>query len=534
MHCFIRTTILATLAVASFAQDQQPLLSSGNSRAKILAPKLDAAIDAILKEFNSPAGVGVAVVQKSSSGEWTVETAGYGIAKIDGTKVTGDTLFGIGSNSKLFDIIATGLLISNESLAPRVSWNTKIASVLPDWGLMDPVASSESTILDVMSHRTGLPRHDLLPHEDVHEVIRNLRYLKPSTGFRELYQYNNHMYTLLSALPEVLVGIPFETYVNDFILEPLGMTATTYYSKLAKDSGHLADGLGRDGVNQTQDPFGVGRVRPFPYWAPNDGIPGNANSGDGGVISNAKEMAVWLQALLGEGRHPTKNKSVIPAEVIHRVSSGVVVSQPVAQFPEDSPKVYGGGQVRGTYRGFEYIEHGGAVRGFRSMITRIPNQNLGVAVLSNDDLFGGQIAEAVKFRILDKALSLEAVNWTERFKSQIISSIKNGIPTSRPTNPSPSYPINELAGIYRHPGYGTIELCDVSAIKPPSESCRHLLSDIPATLPDALDPLVPTLVAKWRGFDLTHISLAHFEHNMFNATGFTASRQGTLRINHFG
>ncbi|KAJ7714870.1 hypothetical protein B0H16DRAFT_1271056, partial [Mycena metata] len=52
------------------------------------------------KKFNSPAGVGVAVVQKSSSGEWTVETAGYGITKIDGTKVTGDTLFSIGSNSK--------------------------------------------------------------------------------------------------------------------------------------------------------------------------------------------------------------------------------------------------------------------------------------------------------------------------------------------------------------------------------------------------------------------------------------------------
>ncbi|KAJ7712578.1 hypothetical protein B0H16DRAFT_1624112 [Mycena metata] len=116
------------------------------------------------------------------------------------------------------------------------------------------------------------------------------------------------------------------------------MTSTTYYSKLAKDSGHLADGLGRDGVNQTQDPFGV------------------ANSGDAGVMSNAKEMAIWLQALLGKGRHPTQNKTIIPAEVIRRVSSGVVVSQPVAQFPEDAPKVYGGGQSRGTYRGFEYIE----------------------------------------------------------------------------------------------------------------------------------------------------------------------------------
>ncbi|KAJ7714871.1 hypothetical protein B0H16DRAFT_1617461 [Mycena metata] len=165
-------------------------------------------------------------------------------------------------------------------------------------------------------------------------------------------------------------------------------------------------------------------------------------------MSDAKEMAIWLQALLGQGRHPTQNKTVIPAEVIHRVSSGVVVSQPVAQFLEDAPKVYGGGQSRGTYRGFEYIEHGGTVWGFRSAITRVPNQNLGVAVLSNDNTFGTQMVKAVRFYILDEALSLEAVNWTERLKSEIISSIKNGIPTPRPTNPSPSFPISELAGIY--------------------------------------------------------------------------------------
>lgn len=85
------------------------------------------------------------------------------------------------------------------------------------------------------------------------------------------------MYTPLSYFPPLLTGIPFEIYVNDFILKPLGMNSTTYFSKTAVESGHLADGMGRDGVNQTEDVFGLGRVRAYPFWAPNEGNPGNGN-----------------------------------------------------------------------------------------------------------------------------------------------------------------------------------------------------------------------------------------------------------------
>ena len=76
------------------------------------------------------------------------------------------------------------------------------------------------------------------------------------------------MYTLLSYFPSLLVGVPFEKYVNDFILEPLGMDSTTYFSERAEESGELADGMMRDSVNQTEDVFGLGRVRAVPYWAP--------------------------------------------------------------------------------------------------------------------------------------------------------------------------------------------------------------------------------------------------------------------------
>ncbi|KAF7353889.1 Beta-lactamase class penicillin binding protein [Mycena venus] len=509
---------------------QQPLLlADDRDLNSILNERVEAAIYAILEDFNSPGGVGIAVVHKSkeAGSGWTVEANGYGVAKMDGTRVTSDTLFGIGSNSKLFDIIATGLLISNETLSPRISWDTKIASIVPEWALMDPVASSESTIVDVMSHRTGLPRHDFLqPSDTVPGIIRRLRYLKPSTGFRELAQYNNFMYTLLSYLPRLLVGIPFETYVNEYILEPLGMHSTTYYSKSAAESGHLADGIGRDGVNQTEDPFGVGQARAYPFWAPNEGTPGHVLSGPGGVISNAKDMAIWLQTLLEEGQHPTNNNTVIPSEVIRWVASGVTVYIPVAQFPELSPIVYGGGQRRGTYRGFEFIQarHGGSVLGFKSQVTRIPNQNLGVAVLSNDEAFRDQIVEAIKNRIIDEVLNLQPIDWSARYKSQIIANLNARPVPTRPENPTlPSVPFSALAGTYRDSGYGTVELCLVSPanlISSPTASCRRLVDEVPTRLPGVVDPDIPTFVAKWKGFGVTHVSLTHFEHNLFNVSGW--------------
>ncbi|KAJ6566564.1 beta-lactamase/transpeptidase-like protein [Mycena capillaripes] len=521
MYFLLQALILANLPVtlSAFAPLQQPF----QSRAPILTSEIDADIESILKSFKSPGGAAVAIVRRSEQGSWDVETKGYGIAKGDGSKVTSETLFAIASNSKVFTTLSTGLLISNKSLSPQISWDSKLAEVVPEWGLMDPVASAESTIVDVMSHRTGLPRHELLffPADTVPDSIRRFRYLKPSTGFREHWQYNNHMYTLLSYFPPLLLGIPFEQYVSDFITEPLGMLSTTYMSEVAEKTGNLADGMMRDGVDQTEDVFGVGTVRPIPYWDPSGEV-GNINSGSGGIISNANDMAIWVQTLLSDGRHPRTNETIIPPEAIIKVAAGITVSTPVAPFPELSPKVYGGGQMRGTYRGVGHLQHGGDVPGFKSQITRIPNQNLGVAVLSNDGSFGTQISEAIKFRIIDEALKLEPIDWTARYKSAIAESF-NGrtIPTPRPENAtSPSLPLQSLAGKYQDLAYGPIELCLVSQEmhSTTSDTCLRLQDEISTTLPDALDLRIPTLLTRWYGAGVTHLAFSHFEHNVFNVS----------------
>ncbi|KAJ6484471.1 beta-lactamase/transpeptidase-like protein [Mycena vitilis] len=507
-------TVCVAAATDGVHAAQQPL--SRPQQRPVLNAHLDDAILAILKEFKTPGGVGVAVVHKTAQGTWQLESKGYGNATAQGDKVIADTLFGIGSNSKLFDVFALGLLISNETLAPRISWTSKMASIVPEWKLMDPVATSESTIVDIMSHRTGLPRHDLVGPLDFSpaDVIERLRYLRPSAGFREHMQYNNHMYTALSHLPQALLNRTYEDYVHENILAPLGMDATTHFYADAVKTGHLADSFLRENANLTEDPFSPGTVRVLPFW--DQSTKGHSVSGAGGVISSAHDMAIWLQMLLMEGKNHL-NETVIPAAVVQKAATGVTIYKPAAEYPELSPVVYGGGQMRGTYRGFEMIQHGGAVAGFRSQVTRFPSPNLGIAVMSNEE-DGTPIMESVKYRIVDEVLKLEAIDWPARYRAKIAGAMPPPL-IPRPKDASaPSVPYTALAGAYPHPAYGTLDFCLFWENTTTGDACPTLVEAVSAHLPGVVEPTVPTLIARWDTLTSHYMRLAHYTGDLFNLT----------------
>ncbi|KAF8884170.1 beta-lactamase/transpeptidase-like protein [Infundibulicybe gibba] len=494
----------------------------------ILDTEMETFVNQILAGWGSPGGIAIAVVRKSSQGGWNVETQGYGTAKADGTKVNERTLFSIGSNSKLFNIAATGLLIHNQTLSPRVSWNSRIGSLIPEWSLMDPLASNRSTIIDLMSHRTGLPRHDLSyrASDDIQTVISKTKFLRPSAEFREVWQYNNIMYAIISHLPTALLPskIPFTRYVKANIFDPLGLNSTTYSFDVANATGNLADGMSRQRTPDEirTNPLGSGIPRPLPFFSPAGGEDGNAMSGAGGVISNAIDMAKWLQTLLLDGTNPTNNVSVIPPQVIEMVSTGITVESGTALFPELSPVVYGGGQERSTYRGHQLVEHGGATPGFHSEISRLPNDGLGVAVLTNDDVYGDFLMQSIRGRVLDRVLGLTEINWDARIKALVLA----------PSPPQPSRSANatlpsvgsftSLAGNYTNPGYQTIELCVVAnpgsnGTTPKStKSCKNLAAEAPRTLPDAVNASVPTLLARLDAVWASHFILTHWSGNVFN------------------
>ncbi|KAG6819429.1 hypothetical protein H0H93_011956 [Arthromyces matolae] len=490
----------------------------GLAVAAVLNSTTDAFINNLLSEWGTTGGLAVAFVQKDSQGNWNVETKGYGIATSNGSQVTEHTLFAIGSNSKLFTSLATGLLIENVTLSPRLSWNSKIASLIPEWALEDPVATKQATIIDLMSHRTGMPRHDYSYKwsDDALSVIKKMKYQRPSTEFREYWQYNNNMYTTMSYLPTKLLKTPFTRYVKQHILDPLGLSSTTFSYDLAR-KGHLADGFTRINVNYTINPF-VGTPKPFSFWAPTGGEDGNAA---GGVISNAIDMATWLQMLLLDGLKPGTNTSIIPSEVVRTVATGFsVVDGELGSYPELAPSVYGGGQVASAYRGHYFVEHDGGTTGFRSIVTRLPLDNIGVSVLSNDNDYGGLINLIVKYYLLDIALGLNPVDWNTRLK-EVVPFYNPGPPPARPTNANlPSVPLPSLAGVYNNKGYGSNELCYVSskAYTPQSKTCRELNDNLSTIFPGAVEPGIPTFITKWDSPWASHLKFRHFDGNLFNVS----------------
>ncbi|KAH8795143.1 beta-lactamase/transpeptidase-like protein [Flagelloscypha sp. PMI_526] len=294
--------------------------------AKVITPEIDSFINKLLSDWHVRSGISIAVVSRSENGSWETETAGYGVADLSNTTITGQTQFALGSNSKHFDALGTGLVISNTSVNPRISWDTPIKQIFSNWKLMDSNATDLATITDLMSHQTGLPRHDAAYNFSLtkDETLQILPNFKPSAPFRTLCQYNNFMYSVLSFIPEQLVGTPLTRYLQAELFDKLGMNSTTYSTKRASQSGKFAKGIGLV-ANEMIDIFGSNATAwEIPSFDPNSDLDGDVISGPGGLISTADDLNVWMQMLLLNGSHPITNETIVPADVLAKLATPII------------------------------------------------------------------------------------------------------------------------------------------------------------------------------------------------------------------
>ncbi|KAF9524480.1 beta-lactamase/transpeptidase-like protein [Crepidotus variabilis] len=493
--------------------------------------------EGLLKRWNSP-GLSLAAVRRdySQASGWRHEFASFGIGRADGSPVTPDSVFAIASNSKLFLAVSVGLLIHNATLndcnGKRLTWRTKMQDLMPEWGLMDMDAEHGATIQDLLSHRTGMPRHDFSYHfrdGSLGDMISKLRYLRPSAELRETFQYNNLMYSVLSYLPKILLNQSYPSYVSQHIFNPLNMTASTFSVAEAEKRGSFVDGFQYDmedipnGKNGTQKP-----TVPYLVRAGDE----EAWAGPGGVLTSARDMALWMSMLLNEGKHPYTNATVIPKGVIEHVARGRSVADGgKPEFPELGPKVYGAGQIRYSYRGREIVEHGGHNPGYRTQVARLPEDNLGVISMSNDDV-GGPLMESVKWRIIDDALGLQKIDWNSRYEKVWNDYLEKARKhTPRPKNPevSRSTLVSLTSHTFGHPTYGTLKPCFVpgsvlpfpenTLMLPEQPHCTDFLS-LPPTQRLLADTNLtsPTFLIPFDVGFATHLLLKHFDGNIFNLT----------------
>jgi CubicO group peptidase (beta-lactamase class C family) len=406
----------------------------------------DSFVEGVMKEWFVP-GLAVGAVKDGG----VVLAKGYGYRDIGKQlPVTSRTVMPIGSNTKSFTATIMGML-SDEK---RLDWDKPIRTYLPDFELHDEVATRLITPLDLVTHRSGLPRHDAvwedasLSRQDIYE---RLRYLEPTATFRQRYQYNNIIFMTAGYLVERITKQSWDDLVKQRIFTPIGMTSS---NTSVRDIPKSAD-YSQPYVIQEKTVVAV----PFRNM--------DAMAPAGGINSNVEDMLKYVQMHIAQGRAGT-------AQIVSRAFSSTMQSVQTAAAPENDsgapvyaefgPGGYGLGVSVRSYRGRKVVEHTGAIDGFSSWMSWMPNDRVGVVVLTNQSGGFNPVPQIVLWNVYERLLGLSLTDHVarsrdgqQRFDQQAAERVRRREATRTPDT-TPSRPLVNFAGTYEHPAYGKVTI----------------------------------------------------------------------------
>jgi CubicO group peptidase (beta-lactamase class C family) len=415
-------------------------------KAKAITPvdtlkELDVFVDKMLTEWAVP-GTALCIVKDGK----LLYAKGYGIKDIKTkTAVTANTLFGIASCSKSFTAACLAILADEGKL----DWNKPVKEYMPDFQLSDEYATRTITARDLVSHRSGLPRHDYVwvaSSLDRKEMFDRLKYLPLNKPVYAQYQYNNLMYMVAGVLIERLSGKTWEDFMREKILQPLGMKTTVLtYPEMLKSADYS---LSYDDEKNLNKEAG--------FDSNVDGI-GPA----GAVKANVTEMANWLLLQLNNGK--TTDKVIVSEKNLKENHTPLAVVQPAeAKYPELGFGTYGMGWTINTYRGHLRRQHGGSIEGYRSQMTVFPNDNLAVFITTNTGVVGYNFVTTVTNYIADTYLEKNVIDWNSRLRKDFLETKEKTVKAKvdnenqRQKDTKPTHTIGSYAGTYEHPAYGTL------------------------------------------------------------------------------
>lgn len=402
-------------------------------------PGLDSFVADQLQRWQVP-GVAVGVIQ---AGEVCL-AQGFGFRDRErGLPMTGRTLLAIGSCTKAFTATAIAMLVEDGKL----DWDEPVQRYLPQLRLKDPWASARATLRDMGCHRTGLPRYDIMlfnPALSREDIVSSLEHLEPRRDFRTTWQYQNLMYATMGYVAGRAAGSTWEDLVRERILQPLGMTASNFSVQASQGSEDFALPYGKRGDAVERVEFlEIGATGPA-----------------GSINSSVEEMARWVQFNLEQGKYGDQSL-ISPAGLKSLFSPQIMLSQE-QRYPELAFSSYGLGWATNTYRGHTVVHHGGGTAGFTAQVCMVPARRLGVVVLAN--LTGSQLPDILVNYVLDHLLGLEPIDWSGRYQ-ELVSRVEETrtkqdetLRLARKAGTSPSHPLQEYAGVYRHPAAGSLTI----------------------------------------------------------------------------
>jgi CubicO group peptidase (beta-lactamase class C family) len=420
-----------------------PAFVFGQNYKKQLA-EIDKYAEKVRTDWNVP-GFAIAVVKDDK----VIFTKGYGIRELGKTdKVDENTLFAIASNSKAFTAVSLAMLVDEGKL----NWDDKVTKYLPNFQMPDDWITREITVRDLVSHRSGLGTFsgDLLWYDTTYtddEVISRLKYLKPVNGFRAGYGYQNLMFIAAGKVIEKISGKTWQDFVKERILMPLGMNRTTASVKDLKDN-----------VSAPHNESG-GKLRQLPH--------GNVDSARAaaGLNSSVAELAQWLRLQLGNGKF---NGKLLYSEKqsweMWQQSLPIKISDTAMKFnPTRHFNGYGLGWFLNDYQGRKVVSHGGGLDGMISLTAMMPEENLGLVVLTNSE---SPVNVIMQNKIFDAMLGVKKRDWSGDYLTRAKAAkndeaIENKkIEDSRLQNTKPTLANSDYAGTYTSNLYGDVKISE--------------------------------------------------------------------------
>lgn len=357
--------------------------------------RIDRLIEKAQKQWNVP-GMAVAVVKDSQ----IFLSKGYGILEKDKKdEVNGESLFAIASNTKGFLSSAIATLVAEGKL----SWDDKVKDYLPYFELYDPYVTNEVTIEDLLSHRVGLGTFsgDAIWYKSelpAKEIIKLAKSVPQAYSFRAGYGYSNLMFITAGEVVRAVTGKPWDEYVIERFLGPLGMNRTITSTNQLVEKGNFAI------PHKTQ----MDKNTPI-EWVNWDNM-----SAAGAIISSSDDMAKWMIMHLNNGSY--NGKALLRPEqqnilwTLH--NNNILSSNAKKSIPGRHFSGYGLGFGLQDYFGRMMVSHGGGYDGMYSRVVMIPDEKIGVVILTNS--MSG-ISTPLSYAIINEFIEEDERNWIKDF-----------------------------------------------------------------------------------------------------------------------
>lgn len=398
-----------------------------------------------LQETTQTVGFSVAIVK----GNTLIYAKGFGHKDLEKQEaVDAETLFAIGSASKAFTTALLGIMEEEKEL----SFLDSPRKYIPELEFYNDELNNNINLLDMISHRTGLPRHDfswyLFPSEDKNELLKRIKYHEPFTDIRMQWHYNNFMYLTQGMIVEKLTGKSWEDNIRERFFKPLQMTSSNVSIPEMEKAPNISKGF-------SLEKFTTNKVMPYYNIA--------AISPAGSINSSAKDMASWVKVWLNKGK--LNDTQVLPEAYVKKAMNPLMmIGAGIGdeKFPDQHLNSYGFGWFTSSYKGHYRMEHGGNIDGFSANVALFPTDNLGIVVLTNQN--GSALPSLVRNTISDMILKLDETDWASEYSKQIEKIKKQQAELEKDkdekavANSIPTHSLEEYTGNYLHKGYGTMTI----------------------------------------------------------------------------